>query len=131
MTASTPDPELGTIVRHGDGRPVGMLLEHGAMELVERHMPPISRATYERGLTEAMSALSAEGIVWAQDAVVELRRARRVHRRSAPWSAELSDQRRVQGGPAVVDAAAIRVCRRSRACSRQMPPRHRGSAPRR
>ena len=72
VTASTPDPELGTIVRHGDGRPVGMLLEHGAMELVERHMPPINRATYELGLTEAMSALSAEGIVWAQDAVVEL-----------------------------------------------------------
>ena len=71
VTASTPDPELGTIVRHGDGRPVGMLLEHGAMELVERHMPPISRATLERGLIEAMSALSAEGIVWAQDAVVE------------------------------------------------------------
>jgi len=71
VTASTPDPELGTIVRHGDGRPVGMLLEHGAMELVEQHMPPISRASYDRGLIEAMSAMSAEGIVWAQDAVVE------------------------------------------------------------
>jgi predicted amidohydrolase YtcJ len=71
VTASTPDPELGTIVRHGDGRPIGMLLEHGAMELVEQHMPPISRASYDRGLVEAMNALSAEGIVWAQDAVVE------------------------------------------------------------
>jgi predicted amidohydrolase YtcJ len=71
VTAATPDPDLGTIVRHGDGRPVGMLLEHGAMELVERHMPAISRATYERGLVEAMNAMSAEGIVWAQDAVVE------------------------------------------------------------
>ncbi len=39
VTASTPDPGLGTIVRHGDGRPVGMLLEHGAMELVQQHMP--------------------------------------------------------------------------------------------
>ncbi len=71
VTSSTPDPELGTIVRHGDGRPVGMLLEHGAMDLVERHMPPTSKATRERGLAEAMSALSAEGIVWAQDAVVD------------------------------------------------------------
>ncbi len=72
VTESTPNPELGTIVRDGDGRPVGMLLEHGAMELVQQHMPPISRATRERGLTEAMRALSAEGIVWAQDAVVQL-----------------------------------------------------------
>jgi predicted amidohydrolase YtcJ len=72
VTASTPDPELGTIVRHGDGRPVGMLLEHGAMELVERHMPPTSRASSERGLLDAMRGLSTEGIVWAQDASVAL-----------------------------------------------------------
>jgi predicted amidohydrolase YtcJ len=72
VTAATPDPALGTIVRHGDGRPLGMLLEHGAMELVQQHMPPTTRAAHERGLREAMSALSAEGIVWAQDAVVGL-----------------------------------------------------------
>ncbi|MEY2443522.1 MAG: hypothetical protein QOE00_102 [Ilumatobacteraceae bacterium] len=72
VTASTPDPELGTIVRHADGRPVGMLLEHGAMELVEQQMPPTSREARDRGLVEAMHALSSEGIVWAQDAVVEL-----------------------------------------------------------
>ena len=72
VTASTPDPELGTIVRHGDGRPVGMLLEHGAMELVQQHVPPITKEAHERGLIEAMNALSAEGIVWVQDAVVGL-----------------------------------------------------------
>src|SRR6185295_15733476 len=72
VTTSTPDPSLGVIVRDGDGCPTGMLLEHGAMELVETHMPPISRATRERGLLEAMRALSSEGIVWCQDAVVGL-----------------------------------------------------------
>ncbi|MEP7114505.1 MAG: amidohydrolase [Ilumatobacteraceae bacterium] len=72
VTSTTPDPELGTIVRHGDGRPVGMLLEHGAMELVQQHMPAITRSAHERGLVEAMNALSTEGIVWAQDAVVGL-----------------------------------------------------------
>lgn len=71
VATSTADPELGTIVRHGDGRPVGMLLEHGAMQLIERHMPPIGRASQERGLIEAMSELSAEGIVWVQDAMVQ------------------------------------------------------------
>ncbi len=72
VNTSTPDPELGTIVRHPDGRPVGMLLEHGAMELVEAHIPPPSRARRDSGLIEAMSALSSEGIVWAQDAAVDL-----------------------------------------------------------
>ena len=72
ITTSTPDPPLGVIVRDGDGRPTGMLLEHWAMELVEAHMPPISRTTRERGLLVAMHALSSEGIVWCQDAVVGL-----------------------------------------------------------
>ncbi|MEP7202099.1 MAG: amidohydrolase [Ilumatobacteraceae bacterium] len=72
VTSSTAEPSLGTIVRDGDGRPTGMLLEHGAMELVEVHMPPVTRATRERGLAAGMHALSSEGIVWCQDAVVEL-----------------------------------------------------------
>ncbi|MEO7369556.1 MAG: amidohydrolase [Ilumatobacteraceae bacterium] len=70
VDASTPDPELGTIVRDGNGAPTGMLLEHGAMELVEARMPEISRSTRERGLVEAMYALASEGIVWCQDALV-------------------------------------------------------------
>jgi predicted amidohydrolase YtcJ len=49
-----------------------MLLEHGAMELVEAHMPPVTRAVRDRGLATGMHALSSEGIVWCQDAVVEL-----------------------------------------------------------
>lgn len=72
VRTGTPDPPLGEIVRHADGRPVGMLLEFGAMDLVQRHMPPISGAVFARGLTEAMRCLSKEGIVWAQDASVAL-----------------------------------------------------------
>lgn len=68
----TPDPPQGEIVRDGDGSPVGMLLEFGAMDLMQRHMPPTSPATFERGLTEAMRCLSMEGIVWAQDASVAI-----------------------------------------------------------
>ena len=71
VTTSTPEPELGTIVRDGAGRPVGMLLEHGAMQLIQQHMPPITNDVLERGLTEAMHALSSEGIVWVQDALVQ------------------------------------------------------------
>ena len=72
LTASTPEPALGTIVRHADGTPTGMLLEHGAMGLVERHLPATDAATYAAGLDEAMRCLSSEGIVWAQDASLSL-----------------------------------------------------------
>lgn len=72
IDASTANPPGGDIVRHADGRPVGMLLEFGAMELVQNHIPPTTAATWARGLTEAMRCLSAEGIVWAQDASVTL-----------------------------------------------------------
>ena len=70
--ADTPNPPLGEIVRDADGRPVGMLLEFGGMDLVKRHMPPTSSATFAHGLAEAMRCLSMEGIVWAQDASVTL-----------------------------------------------------------
>lgn len=70
--AGTPDPPLGEIVRHADGRPVGMLLEFGGMDLVQRHMPLNSSDTWAGGLDEAMRCLSMEGIVWAQDASVGL-----------------------------------------------------------
>lgn len=70
VNAATPEPPQGEIVRHADGRPVGMLLEFGAMDLIQRHMPPVSPATFARGLKEAMRCLSMEGIVWAQDASV-------------------------------------------------------------
>ena len=72
IDASTPDPALGTIVRHADGNPAGMLLEYGAMELLDRHIPPISRATRDRGLAVAQHCLSSEGIAWAQEAAMTL-----------------------------------------------------------
>lgn len=72
VDAATSNPALGEIVRHADGRPVGMLLEHGAMQLVERHLPPTTAETFAAGLDEAMACLLSEGIVWAQDASVGL-----------------------------------------------------------
>ena len=72
ITAATPDPALGTIVRHADGSPAGMLLEYGAMELLDTHIPPMSRATRDRGLTVAQHCLSSEGIAWAQEAAMTL-----------------------------------------------------------
>jgi predicted amidohydrolase YtcJ len=68
----TPDPPLGEIVRDGDGTPIGMFLEFGGIGLFDGMLPKVDRAMQDRGLIEAMRALSAEGIVWAQDASVRL-----------------------------------------------------------
>jgi predicted amidohydrolase YtcJ len=70
VTADTPEPPLGGIVRDADGTPIGMFLEFGGMGLFDGHVPGVDRAMQDRGLVEAMRALSAEGIVWAQDASV-------------------------------------------------------------
>ena len=70
ITPDTPEPALGEIVRDADGTPIGMFLEFGAMGLFHGHVPEIDRPMQDRGLVEAMRALSAEGIVWAQDASV-------------------------------------------------------------
>lgn len=70
ITADTPEPPLGEIVRDTDGEPIGMFLEFGGMGLFAGHVPRIDRSMEDRGLGEAMRLLSAEGIVWAQDASV-------------------------------------------------------------
>lgn len=72
ITRDSPDPDLGTVVRNGDRSPTGMLLEFGAMALLQSHMPATSRDSQDRGLESAMRSLTSEGIVWAQDASVTL-----------------------------------------------------------
>ena len=71
ITATSPDPDLGTIVRRGDGSPVGTLLEFGAMALIERHLPVMPVEARLQALAAAMDALTSNGIVWAQDASID------------------------------------------------------------
>ncbi|MBI5089665.1 MAG: amidohydrolase, partial [Actinobacteria bacterium] len=71
ITADSPDPELGTIVRRADRTPVGTLYEFGAIGLVERHLPALSDEVRMSALAAAMDALTANGIVWAQDAAIK------------------------------------------------------------
>lgn len=71
ITADTPDPALGTIVRRADGSPVGTLYEFGATGLVERHLPEMSTELRLQALDAAMDALTTNGIVWAQDASID------------------------------------------------------------
>ena len=63
ITARTPDPPGGVIVRDPKtGKPTGILKET-ACELVERLYPPETETQWEAATQEALSALWAEGIV--------------------------------------------------------------------
>ncbi|MEG0324321.1 MAG: amidohydrolase family protein, partial [Raoultibacter sp.] len=42
VTASTPDPEGGTIAHYDDGEPNGLLFENSAMDLVQSVIPPLT-----------------------------------------------------------------------------------------
>lgn len=66
ITASTPDPESGKIVRDAAGRPTGILLE-SAMELVEIVIPIPSSTETSQQILEAQSRLWKMGITGVHD----------------------------------------------------------------
>jgi predicted amidohydrolase YtcJ len=65
----TPDPVDGRIERDPDGEASGMLQE-GAIELVERRVPPVDASGRMAGLLEGQRYLHALGITGWQDAIV-------------------------------------------------------------
>jgi predicted amidohydrolase YtcJ len=69
ITRETPDPPDGRIERDGAGDPSGTLHE-GAMDLVDKLMPPVTEAEWEEGLRVAQQYLHSLGITAWQDAIV-------------------------------------------------------------
>ena len=69
ITAATPDPVGGLIVRDIDGSPGGTLRE-GAVSLVEELVPPASAEEHAAALTAVQRRLHALGITAWQDASV-------------------------------------------------------------
>ena len=69
ISTATPDPPGGRIERDADGSPTGMLHE-GAMDLVERIVPPDTQADHDAGLRTALAYLHSVGVVGWQDAWV-------------------------------------------------------------
>jgi predicted amidohydrolase YtcJ len=67
ITASTPDPSGGRIERDAGGRPTGVLVD-GAMQLIERVVPPPGDAELERALGAAFGELNAVGLTGVGDA---------------------------------------------------------------
>jgi predicted amidohydrolase YtcJ len=69
ITRETPDPTDGRIERDAAGEPSGTLHE-GAMDLVEKLMPPVTDEEWEEGLRVAQRYLHSLGITAWQDAIV-------------------------------------------------------------
>lgn len=67
ISKDTPDPEDGRIARDPDGTPLGTLHE-GAMDLVERHVPPATAAEMREALLASQRYLHSLGITAWQDA---------------------------------------------------------------
>lgn len=70
ITAETPDPPNGEIVRRPDGSPSGWLKEH-AVDLVRRHMPAAHEQDRRRGLDLAFQEAARCGVTRMQSAAFD------------------------------------------------------------
>ncbi|MFD8588208.1 amidohydrolase [Streptomyces sp. NPDC059637] len=71
ITADTPDPRLGWIVRRPDGTPLGTLREWHACDLVLDRVPARPLGELVDALRVAGDAYARAGVTWVQDAWVE------------------------------------------------------------
>ncbi len=71
ITAETPDPADGHIVRRPDGTPMGTLKEWGAWRLAYDRFPQPTREQQLDIVRAASQKLNSNGIAWVQDAWVE------------------------------------------------------------
>lgn len=108
LRKGTPDPPAGTIVHEADGDPNGVLLE-SAMNLVTRHVPPMTREQQKAGLVKMIEDFNAEGMTGAKDPGISplkwelynelLKEGRLTVRMFALWA----------GPRALADAAAVQA----------------------
>ena len=66
VTAATPDPPGGVIVRDAAGQPTG-LLKDAAMGLVSKVIPPLTRARRAQALTRALEHAASLGVTSVRD----------------------------------------------------------------
>lgn len=67
ITADTPDPAGGQIIRDAQGRPTGTFVDN-AMDLISSRIPPLSVDEQAAALRTAMEALAAQGLTSVHDA---------------------------------------------------------------
>ncbi len=67
VTAATPDPAGGRIVRNADGSPTGVFVDNG-MDLIWRVVPPLSRDATRAAILAAAAELNRWGLTGVHDA---------------------------------------------------------------
>lgn len=71
ITASTPDPALGRILRREDGSPLGTLQEAAANDFLANVAPPFALEQRVEAIDRASREYAELGMTWVQDAWVE------------------------------------------------------------
>lgn len=71
IDANTPEPELGQIPRDEEGKPLGILREWGAIDLLGRVNPGYGFEDRVQALGRAGEKFAKLGVTWVQDAWVE------------------------------------------------------------
>lgn len=71
ITASTPDPAGGTIIRNADGSPTGVLINR-AMNLVKKHFPEESAIARKEKLQKAVAACNRSGLTGVHEAGISM-----------------------------------------------------------
>lgn len=69
ITAATPDPAGGRIVKGADGQPTGVLKDD-AQDLVKRHVPEPTRAALVEACAKVLAQAAASGVTTMMDALV-------------------------------------------------------------
>ncbi|MHB0970082.1 MAG: amidohydrolase [Thermoanaerobaculia bacterium] len=70
ITAATPDPSGGRILRDGRGEPTGVFIDN-AMNLVEKVLPKASRQQRKERLRDAARNIAANGLTAVHDAGID------------------------------------------------------------
>lgn len=70
ITAATPDPSGGQIVKDASGQPTGVLVDT-AEELIEKHIPSATDAETKRQLLAAMNEAASLGMTGVHDAGID------------------------------------------------------------
>ncbi|MFF4580730.1 amidohydrolase [Streptomyces sp. NPDC001389] len=68
ITAATPDPAGGRIVKGADGQPTGVLKDD-AQDLVKRHVPEPTRAELVEACAKVLAQAAASGVTTMMDAL--------------------------------------------------------------
>ena len=107
ITAATPDPEGGEILRDGTGAPAGVLIDNG-VDLVLAVMPTPDPAEVERRVKLAVQHCWAAGVTGVHDAGVPFERAELYERLAAAGELGLRVYAMYADEPATLAAALAR-----------------------